>query len=124
VTSVRHTPASKLSEIETVQVSFRVDHAIRGTRAGENLTIHEWAGLWSTGDRYRVGEHVLLFLYPPSKLGLTSPVGGPLGRFNVDQANLVVLKLAPNNAGAGKPPGKSRVSYREFSRAIHRVAEE
>ena len=129
VTSVRHTPASKLSEIETVQVSFRVDHAIRGTRAGENLTIHEWAGLWSTGDRYRVGEHVLLFLYPPSKLGLTSPVGGPLGRFNVDQADLVVLKtetpkLPPNNAGAEKPPGKSRVSYREFSRAIHRAAEE
>jgi len=129
VTSVRHTPASKLSEIETVQISFRVDHAIRGTRAGENLTIHEWAGLWSTGDRYRVGEHVLLFLYPPSKLGLTSPVGGPLGRFNVDQADLVVLKtetpkLPPNNAGAEKPPGKSRVSYREFSRAIHRAAEE
>ena len=76
-----------------------------------------------------MGEHVLLFLYPPSKLGLTSPVGGPLGRFNVDQADLVVLKteapkLPPNNAGAEKPPGKSRVSYREFSRAIHRAAEE
>ena len=29
---------------------------------------------------------------PPSKLGLTSPVGGALGRFPVDQANLVILK--------------------------------
>jgi hypothetical protein len=65
-------------------VTFQVEHALRGTTTGQNLTIHEWAGLWNTKERYRVGERVLLFLYPPSKLGLTSPVAGPMGRFAID----------------------------------------
>jgi hypothetical protein len=41
---------------------------------GQVLTVHEWAGLWSSGKRYCVGERVFLFLYPPGKLGLTSVV--------------------------------------------------
>ena len=129
VTAVRPTPLVKLNELQTMEISFHVDHAIRGVRAGSILTIHEWAGLWSIGERYRLGEHVLLFLYPPSKLGLTSPVGGALGRFPVDQANLVILK-APrfdptlSNDQREKPESKHRLSYREFSRAVRRAAEE
>jgi len=45
--------------------------------------------LWSFGLRYRRGERALLFLYPPSRLGLTSWVGGPLGRFAVDSTGSV-----------------------------------
>ena len=129
VTAVRHAPPRKLDEVQTVEITFHVDHAIRGVRAGDILTIREWAGLWSIGERYRLGEHVLLFLYPPSKLGLTSPVGGPLGRFSVDQANLVILK-APRfkpglqNGQQAKSEQKDRINYREFSRPVRRAAEE
>jgi hypothetical protein len=72
-------------------ITFQVDEAIRGTVAGQTLTIHEWAGLWSHGERYRVGERVLLFLFPPSKLGLTSPVAGAWGRFEIDSAGRISL---------------------------------
>ena len=64
---------------------------MRGTRAGEILSIREWAGLWNSGDRYRPGERFLLFLYSPSRLGLTSPVGGQSGRFAVDSGGSVIL---------------------------------
>ena len=59
------------------------------------MTIREWAGLWNTGERYETGERVLLFLYPKSKLGLTSPVGGKLGRYAVDAAGRVLIDSAP-----------------------------
>lgn len=75
----------------TTQVTFRVENAIRGVRRGQLVRIREWGGLWNNGERYASGERVLLFLYPQSKLGLTSPVGGRLGRFAVDPAGRVLV---------------------------------
>lgn len=75
----------------TTQIAFRVESAIRGVRRGQVVTIREWSGLWDNGERYVVGERVLLFLYPRSKLGLTSPVGGRSGRYSVDAAGRVLI---------------------------------
>ncbi len=75
----------------TTQITFRVESAIRGVRRGQVVTIREWSGLWDNGERYVVGERVLLFLYPRSKLGLTSPVGGRSGRYSVDAAGRVLI---------------------------------
>jgi hypothetical protein len=72
-------------------VTFKVETALRGAKAGQKLTIREWAGLLNRGERYRVGEHVFLLLYPPSRLGLTSPVAGPIGRFAVKRTGEIVL---------------------------------
>lgn len=73
------------------RITLRVESAIRGVRRGQILTIREWSGLWENGERYIVGERVLLFLYPRSKLGLTSPVGGRLGRYPLDAAGRVLI---------------------------------
>ena len=80
--------------VDQVRISFRVAHAIRGVQDGQILAIREWAGLWDSGERYQPGERLLLFLYPPSKLGLTSPVGGQLGRFAVDSGGNVIVENA------------------------------
>jgi hypothetical protein len=63
--------------VTSVAITFQVEQAIRRTRVGQQLTIHEWAGPWTAGERYRVGERLMLFLHAPSKLGLTSPSAGP-----------------------------------------------
>ncbi len=73
------------------RITLRVESAIRGVRRGQIVTIKEWSGLWDNGERYVAGERVLLFLYPKSKLGLTSPVGGRLGRYSVDAAGRVLI---------------------------------
>ena len=64
-----------------VRIAFRVGEAVRGCSAGETIEVAEWAELWKRRDRYRVGQQVLLFLYPRSAAGLTSPVAGDLGVF-------------------------------------------
>ena len=64
-----------------VSVKFRVDKAVRGCNAGDEVTIVEWAELWVRGDRYRKGQRVLIFLYPPSQTGFSSPVAGDVGTF-------------------------------------------
>jgi hypothetical protein len=79
-----------------VQLSFRVDEAIAGVERGQVLTIHEWAGAWSMHRPMSKGQHFLIFLYPPSRLGLTSPVGGSLGQVALDSSGQNVSKDAQN----------------------------
>ena len=62
VTSVIRRPASRGQPVETVAITFHVENAIRGVTPGQDLTISQWMGLWSGGQRYRVGERVLLCL--------------------------------------------------------------
>jgi hypothetical protein len=72
------------NQVPYFEIEFHVDRGIRGARSGQILRIREWAGLWTGGARYSPGQHVVLFLYPPSKLGFTSPVAGGMGVFSVD----------------------------------------
>lgn len=114
----------------TVQVTFRVEQAIRGTRAGQILTIREWAGLWNSGQRYHPGERLLLFLYSPSRLGLTSPVGGGAGRFAVDSGGNAVIEngrlpgLRLDPASQMQLRARHRVNTRALALAIQRAETE
>jgi hypothetical protein len=126
VTGIERHPAAQGQALETVVVTFRIDEAIRGTTPGEDLTITQWIGLWSGGQRYRVGQHVLLFLYPPSKLGLTSSVEGSLGRFDIDALGRVMLTARHLSVFQQDPVlgGKSRVRVSDFALAVRRASEE
>jgi len=125
VMSIAREPAFGAASLETIAITFHIDRAFRGARTGKNLTIHEWTGLWSSGQRYRAGERVLLFLYPASKLGLTSCVAGPVGRFAVDPVGRVVLS-DQHLAAFGSDPlsGKSRVTFDDFAQAVRRAGGE
>jgi hypothetical protein len=128
VTSIKR-PAPNKNDVATVKIYFHVDEGMRGVRTGQALTIHEWAGLWASGERYRIGERVLLFLYPPSKLGLTSPVQGSMGRFGIGSDGRVGIDPRRTGCCVARPPrgslseGTTRVSPIEFVRFL-RLAEE
>ena len=123
VTSIGRTTVSFGSNPSATTVTFKVEQAMRGTAAGQNLTIREWAGLWSGGERYRVGEHVLLFLYSPSKLGLTSPVARTIGRFAMNSHGMIVM--TPQHIATLRTNpilgGKHVVPYVDFARAVERA---
>lgn len=128
VQSVEHVSSSGTTGIASTQITFHVDRAIRGVRSGQTLVIREWAGLWQSGERYRIGERVLLFLYPPSKLGFTSPVGGPMGRFVVDEGLRVWLEparriIVPSLPTVNPNPGKTQVKWDDFVRTLSRAEE-
>ncbi len=91
-------------------LSFRVDEAIAGVEPGELLAIHEWTGAWSMHRPMINGQHVLIFLYPPRRLGLTSPVGGERGQIALDSS--------------GKNVSSRGVSVLQLERAIRSVREE
>src|SRR5579862_5217737 len=126
VRAIANHPATRAQAVETVSITFHIENALRGAIPGEDLTISQWIGLWSGGQRYRVGERVLLFLYPPSKLGLTSCVAGGMGRFNIDAWGRVVLSAQHLSAFRADPVlgGKSRPRFSDFALAVRRAGEE
>jgi len=119
VVSVGRASSSLTPGPTSTSITFQVEHAMRGVSPGEKLTVHEWSGLWARGERYRVGERVVLFLFPPSRLGLTSPVAGRLGRFKVIRGR---VRMGPEHAAAfveeGMFAGKADMSHAEFARAV------
>jgi hypothetical protein len=126
VMKIERRPARPGQSVESVAVTFHIESALRGATAGKNLTINQWIGPWSSGQRYAVGERVLLFLYPKSKLGLTSCVGGPMGHFAMDRAGGVLL-TAQHLATFRTDPvlgGKSRARFSDFARAVRHAGEE
>ncbi len=125
VKSVQYIPAAS-GHVPTVKVIFHVEEGLRGVRSGRVFTIRQWAGLWEAGERYRAGERLLLFLYSPSKLGLTSPVAGALGRFSLDSKSQVLLgtERAALWRDSGKHEKVDRVPLRTFIRSMRRHWEE
>jgi len=86
-------PARMGRSVPVHTVRFRIERAIAGVHTGQILTIHQWSGVGSRERSLQRGERVLLFLYPPSRLGLTSAVGGPQGQIRLDAANLNLVPL-------------------------------
>jgi len=109
----RLVPGTAAGTIPAVQLSFRVDEAIAGVERGQVLTIQEWTGTRSAQRPMTKGQHVLMFLYPVSRLGLTSPVGGSLGQIALDASGQKVLSLAIVSGDA-----RPNISVDQLQRAI------
>jgi hypothetical protein len=106
--------------VPAVQLRFRVERPIAGVEQGQVLTIHEWLGAWSMHRPMTKGQHILIFLYPPSRLGLTSPVGGSLGQVALDASGNNVAKEAQRWSA----PSIGTVSVIQLERAIRSARSE
>jgi hypothetical protein len=126
VARIEPRPASGAQPVATIAIIFHVENAIRGATPGQDLTILQWIGAWSGGQRYRVGERVFLFLYPPSRLGLTSTVGGPMGRFGIDPWGRIPLTAQHLSAFRSDPilGGKASLRFSDFVLAVQRASPE
>jgi hypothetical protein len=63
----------------------------------------------------RSGQRILIFLYPLSRLGFTSPVGGSLGQVALDSSGKNVSKYEPPPP---VPADTRSVSVVQLERAI------
>lgn len=138
VLSVETVAQNSESPLPLVQLEFRVEHAIAGVKPGEIVTIREWAGAWDAHRPMHAGQHFLLFFYPPSSLGLTSLVGGPLGQFELDPAGRIIAAPSrdPTPLGPTHPSPAhtipapihstypTLISWRQLQRAIRGAREE
>ena|SRR5579864_849073 len=123
VLTVEHLGADPSGSHGITRIRFRVQNGVRGARPGQIVQVCEWGGLWSAGERYRPGEIVMLFLYPRSKLGLTSPVGGTAGRFQVDKLGRVQIGREHDFVRSGAV-SKPNINLRDFAAAIRRSTRE
>ena len=98
-----------------------MDEAIAGVEPGQVLTIHEWAGAWSMHRPMSKGQHILIFLYPPSRLGLTSPVGGSLGQVALDPSGKSVVEQKPVAAIGLRNASSTRSRAPVFTRSVNVV---
>jgi hypothetical protein len=103
----RAVPAGVPAATPAVQLTFRVDQAIAGVKQRQILTIHEWAGAWSMHRPMSSGQHILIFLYPLSRMGFTSPVGGSLGQVALDPSGKNVSKYEQKAGAAVSPRDES-----------------
>ncbi len=115
--------AAQLSRtIPAIELRFRIDRPIAGVRAGQIITIHQWIGASSRQPALHAGDRVLLFLYPPSRLGLTSPVGGAQGQIRLDPTGQHVAQNAQSTILHAQPgsrsPSRTSPSITQLERAI------
>lgn len=109
VLQIEGQPADKGHPLPLVLTTFHVDRDIAGVRREKTVTVREWAGAWSMQRPMTRGQRLLIFEYPPSRLGLTSPVGGRLGQVVLDpRGEIVAIEQLPF------PPESGR---EDFSRA-------
>ena len=130
VKSVERIVPHQASSVPVMRITFHVDRGFVGVRSGQDLIVNECLGLWQSGESYLPGERVTLFLYPPSKLGLTSPVGGMSGRFRVDPGGRIMIDPGRIvvNPPARSPRPQSRkllfLSPDDFARALRHALED
>jgi len=128
VKSVEQIAPNSSNSVAVMRITFQVEKGYVGVRSGQELVIRECAGLWQSGEGYRRGQRVLLFLYPPSKLGLTSPVGGMSGRFAVDPGGRIVILPGRTVTGPLPRPAAARerpmlLKSEDFGRALRAALE-
>jgi hypothetical protein len=116
-------------QISSIEITFQVEQGLRRPKTGQRFSIHEWPGLWRPEERYRVGQRMMIFLYPPSSLGFTSPVSGSAGRCDIDRDGQISVKpvhlpIPPTGPRPIRAPADPRVPLRTFSRAIRQLMEE
>ena len=126
VVSILPTRPASAGGVATVTISFQVEDAVRGVKSGQNFSFREWAGLWSAGPRYFVGQHLMLFLYAPSVLGLTSPIDGRSGVLSIDTQGRVLLPPRQRSPGFTRSAQTAPASFRakDVAIALRRIGED
>lgn len=108
VVEVREEPHPQYATLATVRVTLEVLQSVRGA-TGRRFSFREFRPQAVRGSAvkvrstagYRVGEELVLFLYPESRAGFTSPVGAAQGRFRVsrDASGALLATNGLNNRG-------------------------
>ena len=80
--------AADSGSVDTVQITFRVEQAIRGVRNGQMMTIREWGGLWNSANAIVPGNACCCFFTSPAT-GPDSPVEGSPGRIRLTPVEML-----------------------------------
>lgn len=93
------------SGLPVFKYTFKIIEAIKGLQGKEEITFKQWKPTVN-GASYEAGKKYILFLYPNSERGLTSPVGFLQGQFEVQKKGFIrrseVVKNKSSNRGLNR----------------------
>ena len=102
VEGIEDDPESKLP---VFQYTFKIIETIKGLQGKKTVTFKQWEPTVKDAG-YEAGKKYILFLYPDSERGLTSPVGFLQGQFDVEKKGFIrkneVVKNKNNNRGLNR----------------------
>ena len=102
VEEIEDDPESKLP---VFKYTFKITEAIKGLQGKEEVTFKQWKPTARSAG-YEEGKKYVLFLYPDSERGLTSPVGFLQGQFEVERKGFIrrseVVRNKLNNKGLNR----------------------
>ncbi len=102
VEEIENDPESKLP---VTKYTFKITEAIKGLQGKEEVTFKQWKPTTKDAS-YKAGEKYILFLYPDSERGLTSPVGFLQGQFEIEKKGLIrrseVVRNKSSNRGLNR----------------------
>ena len=93
------------SRLPVFKYTFKITESIKGLNGKEEVTFKQWKPTARSAG-YEAGKKYILFLYPNSERGLTSPVGFLQGQFEVEKKGLIrrneVVRNKLNNKGLNR----------------------
>ena len=102
VEEIEEDPESKLP---VFRYTFNITEPIKGLNGKEEITFKQWKPT-ANGASYETGKKYVLFLYPNSERGLTSPVGFLQGQFEIQKKGFIrrseVVRNKSNNRGLNR----------------------
>lgn len=95
-TNVEETEEDPESKLPVFKYTFKITESIKGLEDKEQVTFKQWKPTAKDAG-YEIGKKYILFLYPNSERGLTSPVGFLQGQFEVEKKGLIRRKEVVRN---------------------------
>jgi hypothetical protein len=98
VEEIEEDPESKLP---VFKYTFKITESIKGLEGKEQVTFKQWKPTAKDAG-YEMGKKYILFLYPNSERGLTSPVGFLQGQFEIEKKGLIRRKEVVRNKSSNR----------------------
>lgn len=95
-TSIEEIENDSESGLSVIKYNFQISESIKGLENKQEITFKQWSKT-APDLAYEVGAKYILFLYPNSELGLTTPVGFLQGQFQVRKKGLLRKKETVSN---------------------------
>ena len=91
-----------VSNLNVVKYTFSIEESIKGVDNLNQISFKQWKPTTKNAG-FEVNKKYVVFLYPESELGLTSPVGFQQGKFSIEKKGLnrgvEYIKNSINNIG-------------------------
>ena len=104
-TNVEEIEEDSESKLPVFKYTFNITEPIKGLQGKEEITFKQWKPT-ANGASYEAGKKYILFLYPNSERGLTSPVGFLQGQFEIQKKGFIrrseVVRNKSNNRGLNR----------------------